>query len=167
MPVIEVAPKPVISKQDFREKIIGIKDKVSAMPGALHGDCFPLKHSFCNGMYLREMTAPAYTILVGKIHKDEHPTFLLSGDITVLSETGLKRLTGPAYFITKPGEMRVAYTHTEIVWVDVFKTPETDLAKIEKECVATTYEEFSKYEQERIDNFVEQLKIVECKNELS
>ena len=37
----------------------------------------PLTHSFSSGIYVREIFIPAGMFVVGKIHKHDHPNFLL------------------------------------------------------------------------------------------
>ena len=46
----------------------------------------PLKHTFSDGIYVREITIPAGMFIVGKIHKHDHPNFLLKGKVVVVTE---------------------------------------------------------------------------------
>jgi len=146
-----------LSKITKRKQILALQDYISNLPGAMHGDCFPLKHSFANGMYMRQITVPKGMFIIGKIHKDDHPSFMLKGDVSILTERGSKRIKAPMAMISKAGDMRVGYVHEEMVWVDVFKTDVTDLNKIEAECVVTNYEAFDEYQAKRIKNFAKQI----------
>ena len=120
---------------DYLEKVIG------SIPGSQKGDVFPLEHSFVNGVYVRQITVPKGAFLIGKIHKEEHPSFLLKGEVSVLTKDGVKRLKAPLSLITKAGEKRAGYVNEEMVWVDIFKTEETNIDKIEDECVVKLYSE--------------------------
>ena len=45
---------------------------------------FPLKHTFADGIYVRQMSMGAGTMVVGAIHKHLHVWFLLSGKILLI-----------------------------------------------------------------------------------
>ena len=61
---------------------------IAQMPGAVFGDSdkAPLKHSFADGIYVREIFIPKDTVIVGKIHRHDHPNFLMSGRVIVITE---------------------------------------------------------------------------------
>jgi len=88
-------------------------------------------HYFTPGMYAREMTIPAGTLLTGKVHKTIHLNIVSAGDITVWTEDGMKRITAPHTFISYPGTKRVGMTHAETVWTTLHVTDETDLDVLE------------------------------------
>ena len=120
-----------------RDKIQVIEDTIMEQQGAMMGDCFPLKHEFAQGLYVREIRVPATVLLTGKIHKNSHAFFLQEGDISVLMDGGWKRIKAPAHFITPAGTKRAVYHHSDTVVVTVHATDETDIAKIEDEIIAT------------------------------
>ncbi len=68
---------------------------------------------------MREITIPADTLMTGKVHKFEHVSIMLSGLMTVLTETGIRTVEGPQVFISPAGTKRVGYAHTEVRWVTV------------------------------------------------
>src|SRR5438094_6786984 len=70
----------------------------------------PTRHYFAPGIYAREMFIPAGTVLTGAVHKTEHLVQFV-GDITVLTDGGMQRLTGRHTFTSKPGVKRVGYAH--------------------------------------------------------
>ncbi len=92
-------------------------------------------HYFADGLYGREITIPAGTVLTGKIHRGEHLNFLMQGDITVWTEDGMKRLQAPAVIVSKPGTKRVGFAHTDTVWVCVHASQETELAALEAQLI--------------------------------
>ena len=130
---------------NHRIRIEKFEKKVSNMPGAMHGDCFPLEHTFGNGMYMRKITVPAGAFLIGKIHKYDHPSFMLEGEVSVITPEGVKRIKAPLSMMAKAGEKRVGFVHKKMVWVDVFTTNETTPGKVEAECVVNTYREFDMF----------------------
>jgi len=126
-----------------RADIMNVEKAISFIPGAFVGDnehC-PLKHTFADGVYVREIFIPKGTLVVGKIHKHSHPNFILSGDVSVATEEGPKRLKGPLSMISPAGTKRVVYAHEDTVWITIHVTNETDLDKIEEEIIAKNYDE--------------------------
>lgn len=91
----------------------------------------PVQHRFAQGMYVREITIPKDTLMTGKVHLFEHVSIMLSGDMTVLTETGMQRITGHNVFVSPPGTKRVGYAHEETKWLTVHATDETDVAVLE------------------------------------
>lgn len=132
---------------NIRSMILDAEAKMVAAPGTTLGDneerC-PLKHTFSDGVYVRQMTIRKGTPIIGKIHKHECTNIILSGDITVVSEEGMKRIKAPYTFVSPPGVKRIGYAHEDTVWINVHSNPdnETDLAQIEERVIAKNYEEF-------------------------
>ena len=132
----------IIDKEKVRNGILAMEDKISSMPGAMFGDDVgELKHSFGEGLYIRELTVPKGLLIVTKIHKKIHPFFLLKGDCSILTDEGIIRIKAPFSGITKPGTKRVVYTHEDTVWTTVHATDKTDLLEIEEEIIAKTFDE--------------------------
>jgi len=128
---------------DIRKKILGVEATIRNMPGSLGEDPFPLKHTFADGMYVREISVPRGFLVVTKIHKLDHPCFVLKGDCSVLTEEGVKRIKAPYHMITKAGTKRIVYVHEDTVWVTVHKTDHKDLEKIEEEIIAKTFDDLN------------------------
>ena len=76
-------------------------------------------HRFADGMYIRELTINAGDVVVGKMHRHEHPAMLIKGSATVYTDTGVSRMTAPYVWISTPGVKRVVYAHDECVFVTV------------------------------------------------
>jgi hypothetical protein len=97
------------------------------------------KHYFAEGLYAREITIPKGTTLTGKIHKFEHLNIISKGDISVMTEAGIKRIQAPATIISQPGTKRVGYAHEDTVWTTIHATTERDLVKLEDILVTNSY----------------------------
>uniref|UniRef100_A0A6M3J2T8 Putative tail protein n=1 Tax=viral metagenome TaxID=1070528 RepID=A0A6M3J2T8_9ZZZZ len=159
--VIKNIPEP--QNLETRNKILAFEEKLKTVPGAMLGDCCPLKHTFVDGAYVREITMPKGMLLTSKIHKICHPYFILKGDVSVLTEEGVVRIKAPYYGITKPGTKRVLFMHEETIWVTIHVTKETDLVRIEKEIIAASYDDVPSFNGlQKIDV----LKIMEGKETL-
>ncbi len=125
----------------IRDRIMEVEERMKKLPGAMFGDCFPLKHTFVDGAYVREITVPKGMLVITKIHKVCHPYFILKGEVSVLTEEGVVRLKAPYSGITPAGTKRIVYIHEDTVWTTVHVTKETDLGKIEEEIIAKTFDE--------------------------
>ena len=138
---------------DYRTRVTSIEAAVrKRFPGALVGkeseEVCPVWHSWGDGCYVRELFCPPGVLAVTKIHKIAHPFFVLEGDVSVLTEAGVKRIQAPYYGITPRGTKRVVFTHTATRWVTVHVTDETDVDKIEDEIIARDFAELGVTEGE-------------------
>lgn len=93
----------------------------------------PVEHHFSDGIYDRVLHIPAGTVLTGRTHKQPNTNLLVKGDITVLVDGALKRITAPCKIESPAGVKRVAFAHTDCTWVTRHHTRLTDLKQIEAE----------------------------------
>jgi len=113
-----------------REQILTIEKFILGCPQVET----PTKHYFSPGIYAREMFIPAGTVLTGAVHKTEHLVQFV-GDITVLTDGGMQRLTGRHTFVSKPGVKRVGYAHADTWCTGFFATDKTDIEELENDLV--------------------------------
>lgn len=101
----------------------------------------PPRHYFAKGLYAREITIPAGTLLTGKIHTTQHINIISKGDISVLTEHGPKRVQAPCTLISPPGTKRAGYAHTDTVWTTIHANPtdETDPDVLESILITPVY----------------------------
>ena len=97
-------------------------------------DC-PIVHRFTTGMYIREMFAPAGTLLTSKIHLTEHPFIVSKGKLSVWH--GKKRIDieAPYCGITKKGTRRVMFIHEDTVWTTFHATDKKTPKEVEDEII--------------------------------
>ena len=149
-----------LSKEQFRNGIMKVQENLENHPNGLTGEALeklnPLKHSFADGCYIREIFNPKGELLVTKIHKVSHPFFLMKGDMTILMEDGIKRIKAPHYGITPAGTKRIIYCHEDCIFVTVHATKLTDIKAIEEEVIAKDFDEFDK---EEIEKFKKQMEV--------
>jgi len=89
-------------------------------------DC-PIRHFFTDGLYAREMSAPADSLITSKIHKTEHLFILSKGSLCVWDENGNEVILEAPYIgITKAGTRRVAYIIEDVVWTTFHANPENE-----------------------------------------
>ena len=99
----------------------------------------PTKHTFAGGCYVREIYNPANLLLVTKIHKVDHPYFLMSGKMSILTEDGIIEIEAPHHGVTKAGTKRVIYTHEPCTFVTVHATNKTTPEEVEEEVIAKSF----------------------------
>ena len=140
MSVVEVIDfeKPItMSRNEIRDYISRVESIMLSMDQVET----PLKHYFSKDVYAREITLHRGTAAVGKIQKYMSLSILSSGEVTILSIDGVKRVKAPYTFIASPGAKRLVYAHEDSTWTSVHGTSETDLEKIEEEVIAKSYDE--------------------------
>ena len=122
------------------KQILALEDAMRKEPNQLTIE--PV-HYFAEGLYAREITIPKGCVLTGKIHLFEHLNIISKGDISVLTESGVKRIKAPATIISKPGIKRVGWAHEETVWTTIHAyKDERDADAVERLLVVDTFEEF-------------------------
>jgi hypothetical protein len=119
--------------------------------GLVIGDSemFPLKHTFVNGLYIREMSMPKNHFAIGKLQKHEHLWMLLQGKLTVTTQSGSEEYVAPCYVKASPGEKKAVYAHEDSVFANIYPNPNncTDLDEIENTWIAKDYAEYFEYKQ--------------------
>ena len=137
--------KSIEQVNEYREKVSNFEqellDSGLAYTGKEADKINPLKHSFADGCYIREIFMPAGQIIVSKIHKKLHPYFILKGKVSILTDNGVKHLEAPYSGMTKPGTKRVLYIHEDTVFVTVSVTDKTDIKEIEDEVIAKDFQD--------------------------
>lgn len=118
-------------------------------------DC-PLEHFFAPGMYMRKCTIPAGTVVVGKMHRHQHPTMLVKGEATILTNKGMERIQAPYLWISQENAKRPVFAHTdcEFVTVHLNTGDTTDLDRLEAEIIIP---EALTHEREALEDFTDEI----------
>ena len=82
----------------------------------------PVEDFIHDGMYYRALTIPAGICLTGKIHHDDHIFILEQGELSVMTDEGMKRLQAPARFKARAGSKKIGYAHTDVICSTVHRT---------------------------------------------
>jgi quercetin dioxygenase-like cupin family protein len=107
----------------------------------------PIKHTFADGVYVRQMDMKKDSVVVGAIHNHLHVWFLLTGHVTVATEDATEDYVSPCYVVSTPGVKRVIRANEDSIFVNVHKNPTNtrDVSKLEKEIVSLNYKEYEEY----------------------
>jgi len=139
--------KDVIKKEINKNRaVIGqaaqeMLDMVSS--GELENQNCPVTHRFADNCYLREIFMPKGTLIIGKIHATQHFNVILKGDVTVLTATGVERLSAPYTFISEAGTQKVVAVHSDCIWQTLHVTDSKDLDEIESQVIVEDHDDLS------------------------
>lgn len=117
----------IVESMPWKEKVA---DAVRYLGTHEQVDC-PLRHYFLPGVYIREITMPAGSFIIGKIHRTRHFNIIQRGRCSLVSESGTEDLTGPLTFVSEAGVQKALYIHEETVWSTVHLTEERELEALE------------------------------------
>lgn len=134
------------------ERIAEFTDAISRVDGAVmhHTDAMqercPIKHTIKDGLYTREIFMPKGELVVSFIHKKNHPSFFMKGEMTIMNDTGeLQRIKAPMVVQTEVGTQRVAVMHEDCIWVDVYRTDEKNVEEAENDVYTQNYLELPQH----------------------
>lgn len=135
--VPEILASLPVSKEAIQDMLAKIDEAVSREEQA----DIPLGHYFSKGVYAREMSLLAGTMVVGKIHKFQNLNIISKGKVSVLSIDGIVHAEAPHTFVSQAGAKRLIFAHSDTVWTTILGTDLKDPEEIEKEFIARTYME--------------------------
>ena len=85
-------------------KIGKLQDALAQMP---QHPGFETTHRFADGMYSREIEIPPAVAIISKTHAKECFFILLSGDLTISTDTSVTHLEAGDVFLSPPGKRAV------------------------------------------------------------
>lgn len=145
--------KELIKKEQKLQNRSGIMELQNSLMEFVDGEnvvkgdseVFPLKHTFTDGIYIRQMSMKKDSFVIGKIHKHNHVWFLLTGEISVADENDTVDHVAPCYVEAPAGSKRMIYAHKDSIWVNIHANPTNtqDLEELEELIIAKDYEEFN------------------------
>jgi quercetin dioxygenase-like cupin family protein len=104
----------------------------------------PIKHSFADQIYIRQMDMKQGQFVIGAIHNHQHAWFLMKGRVLINNNGEEIEHIAPCYTVSEPGSKRFIYALEDSIFVNVHKNPSNtkDIEKLEKEIVSFTIEKF-------------------------
>lgn len=131
----DVDPDPMVARSQIR----ALTERLLALPSEEQAD-FPVEHVLVDGMYMRKLFIAKGRLLIGKIHLKECINFVAKGDISVATESGSARVQAGFNLVSPAGLQKVGYAHEDTIFINVFRTDETDIDKIEAEIATEDYD---------------------------
>jgi hypothetical protein len=129
---------------DFQEQLKAIEGSVSHKVGEAQSEKlkeqFPLKQHIEGGLYTRELFMPKDSVVISMIHKQQHPSFLLKGKVSYVTDDGdINTIVGPTTIFTQTGSQRVLYIHEDTEWACVYKTDKKTFEEAEADVYTDDY----------------------------
>tara|TARA_R100000995_G_scaffold84885_1_gene65517 strand:- start:4441 stop:4953 length:513 start_codon:yes stop_codon:yes gene_type:complete len=133
--------------QDHMISIADDKNVFGNGKDVIHPPMLKYKHSFADGVYIREMTAEQGIVLIGAIHKYREAFFLLTGKLVLMTKDGVEEYIAPCYVIAPSGSKKMGYFPEQSVVVTVHANPSdtTDIDKLEKDISVCTWKEYDEF----------------------
>lgn len=123
------------TKELYRAALKKLETEMLALPQSE----MDISHSFIDGIYARAMRVKAGTLVVGGLHAGTSMNIMSEGDMTVMTEDGVKRVSAPYNEISHAGTKRIAIAHADSTWTNIIRTDLTDVSDIEKMFTADDY----------------------------
>lgn len=108
---------------EINNQIEKVEEKLLRLPQV---DC-PLVHRFAPSIYIREVTMPTGSFVIGHEHNTEHFNVVLTGKARVMIDGVIEDIIAPCIFISKPSVRKVLYIVDEMKWATIHPTEETNL----------------------------------------
>jgi len=125
--LVETKQERGISNLKIRKDILDFESMLMKMPNAIFGDSdlYPVKHSFADGIYTREMFIPKGVVMTGVIWNYEFPFYVVKGELIIVNEfDGRKTLKAPCSLISKPGTKRAIYAKEDSILITIHHNPD-------------------------------------------
>tara|TARA_R110001606_G_scaffold47953_1_gene122003 strand:+ start:1012 stop:1509 length:498 start_codon:yes stop_codon:yes gene_type:complete len=138
----------------IEEYLTNVADGVNVVVGdgneLIYPEMWEYKHSFADGIYIREMKMKQGQLGFSAIHKHSYGFFLLSGVLASSKEEGVEEFIAPCYIVSPRGAKRVVYAIEDCVITTVHANPTNtqDLKKIEEINVVFNWEDYEEYLKE-------------------
>jgi len=138
----------------IEEYLTSVADGVNVVVGdgneLIYPDMWEYKHSFADGIYIREMKMKQGQLGFSAIHKHSYGFFLLSGILASSKEEGIEEFVAPCYIISPQGAKRIVYAVEDCVITTVHANPTNtqDLKEIEKINVVFSWQDYEEYLKE-------------------
>ena len=147
--------------RQIEDYLVSVADGENIVAGngneLIYPSMWEYKHSFADGIYIREMRMKKGQLGFSAIHKHSYGFFLLSGVLASSKEEGIEEFIAPCYVISPRGAKRIVYAIEDCVITTVHANPTNtqDLVEIEEINVVfnwDAYEEYKKNKDETNNN---------------
>ena len=138
----------------IEEYLTNVADGVNVVVGdgneLIYPEMWEYKHSFADGIYIREMKMKQGQLGFSAIHKHSYGFFLLSGVLASSKEEGVEEFIAPCYIVSPRGAKRVVYAIEDCIITTVHANPTNtqDLKKIEQINVVFSWKDYEEYLKE-------------------
>jgi len=102
-----------------------------------------VSHVTTDNLYGRWFKAPRGTVISTRVHKEDHISVMLKGEILVVDQDGNKSiLTAPAVFVTKAGTKRAIYVKEDFEFLTVHHLKHANLDTVKDDLTCDSLKEY-------------------------
>ena len=141
--------------RQIEDYLVSVADGENIVAGngneLIYPSIWEYKHSFADGIYIREMRMKKGQLGFSAIHKHSYGFFLLSGVLASSKEEGIEEFVAPCYVISPRGAKRIVYALEDCVITTVHANPTNtqDLVEIEKINVVFSWDAYEEYKKSK------------------
>jgi hypothetical protein len=141
--------------RQIEDYLVSVADGENIVAGngneLIYPSMWEYKHSFADGIYIREMRMKKGQLGFSAIHKHSYGFFLLSGVLASSKEEGIEEFIAPCYVISPRGAKRIVYALEDCVITTVHANPTNtqDLVEIEKINVVFSWDAYEEYKKSK------------------
>jgi hypothetical protein len=141
--------------KQIEDYLVSVADGENIVAGngseLIYPSMWEYKHSFADGIYIREMRMKKGQLGFSAIHKHSYGFFLLSGVLASSKEEGIEEFVAPCYVISPRGAKRIVYAIEDCVITTVHANPTNtqDLVEIEKINVVFSWDAYEEYKKSK------------------
>lgn len=112
----------------MRQKVANLEASMMGLPQV---DC-PVRHFFAPGLYAREMSIPAGTVVTGAVHRTENLIVVSKGRLRIVTEDGTREVVAGDTLVCKAGMKNAVVALEDSRWTNFLANPdnETDTDKL-------------------------------------
>lgn len=99
-----------------------VEDLEASMLSMKQVDC-PVRHFFAPGLYAREMSIPAGTVVTGAVHKTENLIVVSKGRLRIVTEDGTKEVSAGDTLTCKVGMKNAVVALEDSRWTNFMPNP--------------------------------------------
>jgi len=123
---IVIAGVPRLSPKGSIDALVGLIQQCEQTP-------MPVTHRFTPGVYAREITIPAGTVIVGHVHRNKCLNMALTGRAILDVNGDSKEVCAPHVFESDAGSQKAALVVEDMRWITIHANPDniTDIPTIE------------------------------------
>jgi len=103
-----------------RDKLATLEAQLLKVPQV---EC-PIKHYFAPGLYAREISIPAGTVVVGAIHKTENLIVVSKGRLRMVTDDGTQEVAAGETFTCRVGIKNAVYAIENSRWTNFMHNPD-------------------------------------------
>ena len=121
-------PQEVKSAESAMDRALRLERAMLSMPQV---DC-PIRHHFAPGIYAREISIPAGTVVVGVVHKTDNLIIVSMGRLRIVTDEGTEEVCAGDTITCKAGTKNAVLALENSRWTNLLPNPNniTDTAQL-------------------------------------